>query len=149
MKVPYHFGAVTELLNEVPLRMHTGSWRSVYSATTRGAEEIMVDEIAKKLGKDPVAFRLEFLKTDRQRAVLNKVASAGRCDQRIPPSGLIRSTKPQLTDPHRGFGSVHHGTGQVPPTPLTPSSRCPCPRPADTPPAAHPAPGRAWCAPRG
>jgi isoquinoline 1-oxidoreductase subunit beta len=84
VKVPYHFGVVTQLLNEVPLRMHTGSWRSVYSANTRGAEEIMVDEIARKLGKDPVAFRRQTLKTDRQRAVLDKVASAGNWGRAMP-----------------------------------------------------------------
>ncbi|MCE7007241.1 molybdopterin-dependent oxidoreductase [Kibdelosporangium philippinense] len=84
VKVPYHFGVCTQLLNEVPLRMHTGSWRSVYSANTRGAEEIMVDEIAAKLGKDPVAFRRETLKTDRQRAVLDKVASAGNWGRTMP-----------------------------------------------------------------
>jgi isoquinoline 1-oxidoreductase beta subunit len=84
VKVPYHFGVVTQLLNEVPLRMHTGSWRSVYSANTRGAEEIMVDEIAKKLGKDPVAFRRQNLKNDRQRAVLDKVAAAGNWGRAMP-----------------------------------------------------------------
>jgi isoquinoline 1-oxidoreductase beta subunit len=84
VKVPYNFGVVTEVLNEVPLQMHTGSWRSVYSANTRGAEEILVDELAKKLGKDPVTFRREFLKTDRQRAVLNKVASAGKWGRSMP-----------------------------------------------------------------
>jgi isoquinoline 1-oxidoreductase beta subunit len=78
VKVPYDFGVVTELLNEIPLQMHTGSWRSVYSANTRGAEEILVDEIAKELGQDPVAFRRAALPTARQRAVLDKVAKAGR-----------------------------------------------------------------------
>ncbi|ONI88944.1 isoquinoline 1-oxidoreductase [Actinosynnema sp. ALI-1.44] len=84
VKVPYDFGVVTQVLNEVPLRMHTGSWRSVYSANTRGAEEIMVDEVAAKLGKDPVAFRRESLKSDRQRAVLDKVASAGDWGRTMP-----------------------------------------------------------------
>jgi isoquinoline 1-oxidoreductase beta subunit len=84
VRVPYNFGVVTELLNEIPLQMHTGSWRSVYSATTRGAEEIMVDEIARKLGRDPVAFRRECLKTNRQRAVLDKVATAGKWGRTMP-----------------------------------------------------------------
>ncbi|MBC6451230.1 xanthine dehydrogenase family protein molybdopterin-binding subunit [Actinokineospora xionganensis] len=84
IKSPYNFGVTTQLLNEVPLKMHTGSWRSVYSANTRGAEEIMVDELARKLGKDPVAFRREFLKTDKQRAVLNKVATEGKWGQSLP-----------------------------------------------------------------
>ena len=84
IKSPYNFGVTTQLLNEVPLKMHTGAWRSVYSANTRGAEEIMVDEIAAKLGKDPVAFRREFIKVDRQRAVLDKVAELGQWGKKMP-----------------------------------------------------------------
>ena len=44
----------------------------------------MVDEMARSMGNDPVAFRLEFLKTDAERAVLDKVASAGSGDGRWP-----------------------------------------------------------------
>jgi isoquinoline 1-oxidoreductase subunit beta len=84
VKSPYNFGVTTHLLNEVPLRMPTASWRSVYSANTRGAEEIVVDELAKKLGKDPVAFRREFLKSARQRAVLDKAAESGDWGRRMP-----------------------------------------------------------------
>ncbi|WP_436500514.1 molybdopterin cofactor-binding domain-containing protein [Actinokineospora sp. HUAS TT18] len=84
VKSPYNFGITTQLLNEVPLNMHTGSWRSVYSANTRGAEEIFVDELARKLGKDPVAFRRAFLKTARQRAVLDKVAAEGQWGKALP-----------------------------------------------------------------
>ncbi|MGI5502390.1 molybdopterin cofactor-binding domain-containing protein [Lentzea sp. CA-135723] len=83
-KVPYNFGVVTSLLNEVPLRMHTGSWRSVYSANTRGAEEVLVDQLAAKMGKDPVAFRREFLKSARQRAVLDKVVDEGQWGKAMP-----------------------------------------------------------------
>ncbi|MGQ0840210.1 molybdopterin cofactor-binding domain-containing protein [Actinokineospora sp.] len=89
IKSPYNFGITTQLLNEVPLRMHTASWRSVYSASTRGAEEIFVDELARKLGKDPVAFRREFLKSDRQRAVLNKVAAEGQWGK-VMPAGFAQ-----------------------------------------------------------
>lgn len=81
---PYEFGVVTQLLNEVPLQMHTGSWRSVYSANARGAEEILVDEIAAKLGQDPVAFRLSKLETPRQRAVLQKAAEIGQWGKKMP-----------------------------------------------------------------
>ncbi|MGW0844845.1 molybdopterin cofactor-binding domain-containing protein [Streptomyces sp. NPDC002787] len=84
VKSPYNFGITTQTLTEVPIRMHTGSWRSVYSANTRGAEEMVVDELAAKLGKDPVAFRREFLKTARQRAVLDKVAQEGDWGRSLP-----------------------------------------------------------------
>ncbi|PAZ11039.1 isoquinoline 1-oxidoreductase [Streptomyces sp. SA15] len=84
VKSPYNFGVTTQTLTEVPLKMHTGSWRSVYSANTRGAEEIIVDELAAKFGKDPVAFRRAFLKTARQRAVLDKVAEEGEWGRSLP-----------------------------------------------------------------
>src|SRR5215211_5103425 len=74
---PYNFGVATESLNEVSYDMPTATWRSVYSAQARTAEEILVDEIAKALGKDPVAMRRTFLKTDEARAVLDKVATEG------------------------------------------------------------------------
>ena len=75
---PYHFGVVTESLNEVSYDMPTASWRSVYSGQARTAEEILVDEIAKALGADAVAMRRKFLKTAEARAVLDKVATEGK-----------------------------------------------------------------------
>jgi isoquinoline 1-oxidoreductase subunit beta len=84
VKSPYDFGVTTQLLDEVPLRMPTASWRSVYSANTRGAEEMVVDELAAKLEKDPVAFRHEFLRNARQRAVLHKVAEDGEWGREMP-----------------------------------------------------------------
>ncbi|HET9141883.1 xanthine dehydrogenase family protein molybdopterin-binding subunit, partial [Actinophytocola sp.] len=83
-KVPYDFGVVTELLGEIPLKMHTGSWRSVYSGTVRVAEEIMVDEVARRLRRDPVEFRRATLKTDRARAVLDTVARKGEWGRVLP-----------------------------------------------------------------
>jgi isoquinoline 1-oxidoreductase beta subunit len=82
--VPYNFGVATELLTEVPLDMHTGSWRSVYSGLVAVADEIMVDEIAGKLGQDPVTFRRSTLSSARAKAVLNTVASAGSWGRAMP-----------------------------------------------------------------
>jgi isoquinoline 1-oxidoreductase beta subunit len=84
VKTPYNFGVVTNLLNEIPLKMNTGSWRSVYSANARGVEEIVVDEMAAKLGKDPLEFRRASLKDERQRAVLDKVAEIGEWGRELP-----------------------------------------------------------------
>ncbi|WP_127355576.1 xanthine dehydrogenase family protein molybdopterin-binding subunit [Actinacidiphila soli] len=85
VKSPYNFGVTTQTLTEVPLTMHTGSWRSVYSANARGAEEILVDELATAFGKDPLSFRRTFLKSDAQRAVLDKAAAAGNWGRTMPP----------------------------------------------------------------
>ncbi len=74
---PYNFGVVTETLDEVDLRLWTSSWRSVYSYDTRCSEEILVDRIADAMGQDPLAFRLAFLKDERIKALLGKVAEAG------------------------------------------------------------------------
>jgi isoquinoline 1-oxidoreductase beta subunit len=83
IKSPYNFGPTTQMLNEANLVMHTGSFRSVYSANTRGVEEIIVDEIAKALGKDPVAFRLAYAK-DRRYAAVNKCAQLGGWGKKMP-----------------------------------------------------------------
>ncbi|GAA1315844.1 xanthine dehydrogenase family protein molybdopterin-binding subunit [Pseudonocardia xinjiangensis] len=77
VKSPYNFGAVEQVLTEAPINMHTGAWRSVYSVSSRGCEEIVVDAVAAKLGKDPYEFRRAFLKIDAQRVVLDKVAEEG------------------------------------------------------------------------
>ncbi|MGW7097982.1 molybdopterin cofactor-binding domain-containing protein [Streptomyces sp. NPDC054838] len=84
VKSPYHFGLTTQALTEVPTGVPTGSWRSVYSANTRGAEEIVVDELAARTGEDPYRFRRAFLKTDAQRAVLDKAAQEGEWGRPVP-----------------------------------------------------------------
>lgn len=71
---PYNFGVGTKLLFPVPLEMNTVSFRSVHIQPARCVEEIIVDEVAKTMGKDPLAFRLEFLRLPRARAVLQKAA---------------------------------------------------------------------------
>jgi isoquinoline 1-oxidoreductase beta subunit len=82
--VPYDFGVTTQLLSEVPLKFHTGSMRDVYSPNVVCARELVVDRLAGKMGKDPVAFRRSFLKQDRYRAVLDKVAELGEWGRKMP-----------------------------------------------------------------
>ncbi len=81
---PYHFGTQTRLLREVDLAFPTGSWRSVFSGQVRTVDEVMVDEIARVLGRDPVAFRRAKLRSARTRAVLDRVASAGSWGRALP-----------------------------------------------------------------
>ncbi|WP_405637398.1 MULTISPECIES: molybdopterin cofactor-binding domain-containing protein [unclassified Streptomyces] len=81
---PYNFGVTTQLLNEVPLKFNTGSMRNIYSPNVACARELVVDQLAAKMGKDPVAFRREFLKEERLRAVLDKAAEAGEWGRSLP-----------------------------------------------------------------
>lgn len=74
---PYNFGVTTKTLTEVPMDFPTAAWRSVYSGHNRAAEEILVDQLAKRLGKDPLAFRRSVMTTAAGRTVLDKLASAG------------------------------------------------------------------------
>ncbi|MEU6260562.1 molybdopterin cofactor-binding domain-containing protein [Streptomyces sp. NPDC047043] len=83
-QTPYNFGVVTQLLSEVDKGFNTGSMRNIYSPNVRCAQELVVDELAKRMGKDPYKFRRTFLKDDRARAVLDKVAEVGEWGRSMP-----------------------------------------------------------------
>lgn len=81
----YNFGRLSGDSGGVELAaIPLGAWRSVDSGTTRTAEEIMVDEIARSLGKDPVAFRRTALRSRAVRAVLDKAAAVGSWGRAMP-----------------------------------------------------------------
>ena len=80
----YHLGVQTRSLHEVDLAFPTGSWRSVFSGQVRTVDEIMVDELARSLGRDPVAFRRSRIRSARTRAVLDRVVSAGSWGRSMP-----------------------------------------------------------------
>jgi isoquinoline 1-oxidoreductase beta subunit len=84
VSAPYNFGVNTRTLQPAPIIMNTGSYRSVHIQPTRMVEEIMVDEMAAALRKDPVAFRLEILRLPRAVAVLKAVASAAGWGKLMP-----------------------------------------------------------------
>ncbi|MGW6911556.1 molybdopterin cofactor-binding domain-containing protein [Streptomyces sp. NPDC054940] len=83
-QTPYHFGVVTQLLSETDKRFNTGSMRNIYSPNVRCAQELVVDELARRMGKDPYRFRRAFLKDERARAVLDKVAEVGEWGRAMP-----------------------------------------------------------------
>lgn len=81
----YNFGKLSGDSGSVELAaIPLGAWRSVDSGTVRTAEEIVVDEIARGLGKDPVAFRRTTLRSKAVKAVLDKVATAGHWGRTMP-----------------------------------------------------------------
>ncbi|MCX5337224.1 xanthine dehydrogenase family protein molybdopterin-binding subunit [Streptomyces sp. NBC_00140] len=81
----YNFGKLSGDSGSVELAaIPLGAWRSVDSGTVRTAEEIVVDEIARGLAKDPVAFRRTTLRSKAVKAVLDKVATAGHWGRAMP-----------------------------------------------------------------
>ncbi len=84
--VPYNVGVVTQALNETMKfdDFPTGSSRNLYNPDVVCAVELMMDQIANSMGKDPLALRRELVKDDRARAVLDKVASVGNWGKRMP-----------------------------------------------------------------
>jgi isoquinoline 1-oxidoreductase beta subunit len=83
-QTPYHFGVVTQLLSETDNGFNTGAMRNIYSPNVRCAQELVVDELAKHMGKDAYLFRRTFLKDERARAVLDRVAVAGDWGRDMP-----------------------------------------------------------------
>lgn len=81
---PYATGATSQTLDELSLPFNTGSWRSVYSASARGTEEVMIDRLATAMGEDPAALRLRLLSDDRQKAVLRKAMELGGWGRKMP-----------------------------------------------------------------
>ncbi|MGN6780357.1 MAG: molybdopterin cofactor-binding domain-containing protein [Marmoricola sp.] len=86
-ELPYSFGAITQLLNEADTdtRFNTGSMRNIYSPDVAVANELVVDLLAAAMKKDPYAFRMEFLKNERVKNVLKKVAEVGQWGRRMKP----------------------------------------------------------------
>ncbi|WP_079085305.1 xanthine dehydrogenase family protein molybdopterin-binding subunit [Streptomyces dysideae] len=95
----YNFGRLSGDSGSVDLAMPLGAWRSVDSGTVRTAEEIVVDEIARTLGEDPVAFRRTTLRSRTVKAVLDKAATAGRWGRSMP------SGQAQGVAVHEEYGS--------------------------------------------
>lgn len=85
--VPYKFGATTQLLNEIMEydTFPTGSNRNLFNPDVRTAQELVVDQIAAKVGQDPYEFRKGHVDDERLLAVLDEVAEAGRWGREMAP----------------------------------------------------------------
>jgi isoquinoline 1-oxidoreductase beta subunit len=81
----YNFGATTQGLDEIDGNFNTSSVRNIYSPDVRCALELTVDQVAAKMGLDPVAFRLKYAKDDRLKRVINQVAAAGNWGRTMAP----------------------------------------------------------------
>ncbi|MFB4279661.1 molybdopterin cofactor-binding domain-containing protein [Nonomuraea sp. MTCD27] len=81
----YDFGVTSRLLAETDKGFNTGSMRNVYSPDVTCARELMVDQLAARMGKDPYRLRHDFLRDARSRAVLAKVAEAGGWGRPMQP----------------------------------------------------------------
>lgn len=84
--VPYNFGPVSQLLNEVYSynTFNTSSVRNIYSPEVTTATELMVDQVAKSMGQDPYKFRRAFVRDRRLKAALDAVAQAGNWGRPMP-----------------------------------------------------------------
>ncbi|MEU3948273.1 molybdopterin cofactor-binding domain-containing protein [Streptomyces sp. NPDC029526] len=82
--MPYRFGADSRLLNETGRGFNTGSMRNVHSPDVTCARELIVDRLAAGMGRDAFAFRRDFLRDARARAVLEKAAEAGDWGRSMP-----------------------------------------------------------------
>ncbi|MDX2561052.1 molybdopterin-dependent oxidoreductase [Streptomyces sp. TX20-6-3] len=81
---PYHLGVTTQLLSETDKGFNTGSMRNIYSPNVRCAQELVMDELARRMGQDGYAMRRRLLKDPRARAVLDKVAEVGEWGRTMP-----------------------------------------------------------------
>jgi isoquinoline 1-oxidoreductase subunit beta len=86
VNVPYQFGVTDQVLNEIFTydTFHSGSNRNLYNADIVVARELIVDQLAKKMGQDAYGFRRQFLTSARTKAVLDKAAQAGRWGRAMP-----------------------------------------------------------------
>ncbi|WP_203336923.1 molybdopterin cofactor-binding domain-containing protein [Nocardioides limicola] len=82
--IPYDFGVLLQTIMETDSRFNTASMRNIYSPDVRTANELVVDQLAKAMRKDPLAFRLEFLRNARLKRVLQEAARRAEWGKSMP-----------------------------------------------------------------
>jgi isoquinoline 1-oxidoreductase beta subunit len=86
LEIPYDIAdRRVEYAHAEPLALKVGWWRGVSPNNNVFAIESMMDELARKAGKDPIAFRLAHLKkSPRLKAALEQVAQKSGWGQALP-----------------------------------------------------------------
>ena len=86
LEIPYDItDRRVEYAHAEPLALRLGWWRGVSPNNNVFAIESMMDELAKKAGKDPIAFRLAHLKKNpRLKAALEQVAQKSDWSKTLP-----------------------------------------------------------------
>ena len=83
-KLPYKTGSTALTMKDRAPGQADGALRVVYSGQVGTINEIIMDELARMLGKDEVEFRMGLLDTERRRAVLEKCAQEGEWGRELP-----------------------------------------------------------------
>jgi isoquinoline 1-oxidoreductase beta subunit len=83
-KLIYKTGPTAITLKQRLLAKPTAAWRVVYSGQVHAVDEIVIEELAKQAGKDPLDYRMEMLDSDRHRAVLAKAAEDANWGKTLP-----------------------------------------------------------------
>jgi len=83
-KLAYKTGPTAITLKQRLLAKPTAAWRVVYSGQVGTLNEVMIDELARSLGQDEFAFRMDHLDTERHKAVLEKAAHEANWGKKLP-----------------------------------------------------------------
>jgi isoquinoline 1-oxidoreductase beta subunit len=99
--IPYNVGWRSSSLQQHVLAVPSGPWRVVYAGQVCTLNEILIDELARLLGKDEYAFRRELLVSDKHRRVLDLAAHEGQWGRPLP-KGVAQGL---------GFHDEYHSLG--------------------------------------
>ena len=83
-KMPYKTGPTSITLKQKLLAKPTAAWRVVYSGQVHAADEIVMDELARLLGKDELDFRIQMADSERHATVLAKAGEAAQWGKKLP-----------------------------------------------------------------
>jgi len=83
-KLWYKTGPTSITLKQRLLAKPTATWRNVYVGQVHSVNEMLLDEVARHLGRDEFQYRMELLDSDRHRAVLEKCAQEAQWGRNLP-----------------------------------------------------------------